>query len=371
MKFENYLVPEFISLVENINNQGFKVGVVGGTVRDFLLSREPSFDYDCELRLINSSCDLVTSFEALVFPDEIKVSKLPYKILRLEHSTFSCELSMPRIETFHEGFSHSNFSASFSNSLDYKESFKRRDFTINAMMYEFNGRWDFVDPFEGKDDLEKKKLKACSDDFSKDPVRFLRALRFSQTLGFKIDEEILAEFKRLNRDNISAHYLRQEALKTKAPITYAQELLKLIGTPLKIDEAKTIKKLEGNILDIKKHLSSVLFLEAETRKSLCDFFDYSIKIEKLYLPLQLGELKTLDLNCLIALDLKVRVINTIRELARLEPVYFNALFELGLIDLSLVEFRRFNSISVDLFGVENSEKRFVQLLKRVESYFGS
>jgi len=178
MKFEKYLESTFIYLLEQIHLQGFKIGLVGGTVRDFYLKAENKNDYDCELRLIDDAEDIHENFKLLNFDSIYEIEKLPYNIIRVIHPKFTCELSLPRKEKFIEEFSHSNFEAEFFNEVDYNVAFQRRDFTINAMMFEWDGTWKFIDPLNGKKDLQNKVLRRCSDSFFHDPVRFLRALRF-------------------------------------------------------------------------------------------------------------------------------------------------------------------------------------------------
>jgi tRNA nucleotidyltransferase/poly(A) polymerase len=64
-----------------------------------------------------------------------------------------------------------------------------RDFTINAIAQPLEGG-DYVDPFDGRGDLERKTLRAVSPAiFQDDPLRLLRAVRFEDELGFSLDRE--------------------------------------------------------------------------------------------------------------------------------------------------------------------------------------
>ena len=66
----------------------------------------------------------------------------------------------------------------------------RRDFTINAMAVPLNGRsfGKLVDPFNGRDDLEKRLVRVLHDrSFIDDPTRLFRAVRFEQRLGFRLE----------------------------------------------------------------------------------------------------------------------------------------------------------------------------------------
>jgi hypothetical protein len=371
MKFEDYLIPEFITLIEQIHNQGFKIGLVGGTVRDFFLNNKKSLDYDCELRLLNADGDINKTFSKLQFDKNLIVTQLPYNILRIEHEQYTCELSMPRVEEFNDEFSHSNFTAVFTNNLDYTESSKRRDFSINAMMYEFNGEWQFIDPCNGKEDLENRILRPCSEDFYKDPVRYLRAIRFARNLDFFIVDEILDAMEEIDPDAFSSHYLRQESLKTGKPVSYILDLLECLNYPVDSIYRDYLEEIEHDVEDLKKHLAGLLFLEPDFRDLIFEMFDYSLKTDTLCFPLEFNKIKKLNLNKLIQFDKDNHLMRTVKQLTSLNESYYNYIYDLNLVDIKFKEFHHLNSIPVNLDGIENFKKGYAQLSMRLERYFDS
>ena len=107
-----------------------------------------------------------------------------------------------------------------------EEDMERRDFTVNAMAIPLKGflkgrNETILDIFNGQKDLKSKKLLAVSDTaFSDDPIRILRGIRLSGTLGFTISS--LAK-KQIQRDAVH--------LKECAGERIREELLVILGLP--------------------------------------------------------------------------------------------------------------------------------------------
>ena len=95
----------------------------------------------------------------------------------------------------------------------------RRDFTVNSMALELTTKTpEFIDPFNGLEDLAKKVLRTPSkaeNSFSDDPLRMMRAARFASQLGFEIAPEVLQAIKDMagRISIISAERVRDEFTK--------------------------------------------------------------------------------------------------------------------------------------------------------------
>jgi len=112
----------------------------------------------------------------------------------------------------------------FATSLE--QDLKRRDFTINTMARKVIASGlskKIIDPFHGQEDLKNKILRTPFDPdetFSEDPLRMLRAARFSAQLGFEIEEET---YKAIERNKKRLKIISAERIQ--------EELLKLLSTP--------------------------------------------------------------------------------------------------------------------------------------------
>ncbi len=168
-------------LIYILHENGFKAYVVGGCVRDDLLGKNAG------------DVDITTSaapqqVESILQSENIKVVETGIK-----HGTVTAVLNGEpyEITTFRKDgdYKDSRRPETVDFVTDIKEDLSRRDFTINAMAY--NHSEGIVDLFGGRADLNNKIIRAVGNAdlrFKEDALRIMRALRFSSTLGFEIEE---------------------------------------------------------------------------------------------------------------------------------------------------------------------------------------
>lgn len=161
--------------------------VIGGYVRDFILDREKPKDID--IVAVGSGIDLANKVAHLLpYNPTVQIFKT-YGTAMLKFEDLEIEFVGARKESYVE---HSRNPKVDQGTL--KDDQNRRDFTINAMAISLNEN-DYgalLDPFEGISDLNKKIIRTPLDPditFSDDPLRMMRAIRFSSQLHFDIAKE--------------------------------------------------------------------------------------------------------------------------------------------------------------------------------------
>ena len=172
--------PKYI--MDTLFNNGFDAYIVGGCVRDSILGKEPS-DYDITT---NAKPEEIKKIFKRTIDTGIKhgtISVLFYE----NNKPLTYEVTTYRVDGEYHDSRHPD---NVYYVDDLREDLLRRDFTINAMAY--NYKRGLVDEFGGLVDLKKKIIKAVGDPlkrFKEDALRILRAIRFSANLGFTIDED--------------------------------------------------------------------------------------------------------------------------------------------------------------------------------------
>jgi poly(A) polymerase len=172
---------------------GYPVYLVGGYVRDRLLSRQSK---DVDVVCVGSGIALAQEVAAALRPlPRITVYKR-FGTAMIKHGEMEIEFVGARKESYRHD---SRKPAVEEGSLEDDQN--RRDFTINALAVSLNPE-DYgaiVDPFNGLDDLEKMILRTPLDPgktFSDDPLRMMRAIRFSTQLDFTIEPRTLEAISR-------------------------------------------------------------------------------------------------------------------------------------------------------------------------------
>jgi poly(A) polymerase len=116
--------------------------------------------------------------------------------------------------------------------LSIEEDLRHRDFTINAMAMPLQGlNAALIDPLQGRADLHRRVIRACGRSaFDDDPLRLMRAIRFSAELAFSIDEKTWKDLcVKAPLLNIAAsERIRDELFRILATPSCTPYLLKLV-----------------------------------------------------------------------------------------------------------------------------------------------
>ena len=175
-----------ISIVQRLRQQGYEAYFAGGCVRDMLLNKTPQ-DYDITTsarpedvqRLFPDTIPVGAQFGVIL----VLVDGHPFEVASFRHDG-------PYLDGRHP--SHVRY-----GSLE--EDVRRRDFTINGMIYDpIADR--VIDLVEGRQDLEQCRIRSIGDAerrFEEDRLRMIRAVRFAASLNFTIEDSTFAAVQRL------------------------------------------------------------------------------------------------------------------------------------------------------------------------------
>lgn len=228
-KFYSLLPHFFLSIKDELLRRGYTPTIVGGVVRDYFLTGKIGHDWDIELSHETLAWSAGEWKELGKMLSQFgRVTYLPYEVIRMDVGNHQLEFSPPRIEKFNENWQsggHKNFIVDFDYKLPFSHAVKRRDFTINSMGIRVKDKdVELIDPLEGLRHLREKILHFSGPDFEKDPVRFLRAIRFSVKLKFSFSNELEEVLKRMPV-MVTPSYLWGEMKKSMDPLGFYLSLL--------------------------------------------------------------------------------------------------------------------------------------------------
>ena len=135
-----------------------------------------------------------------------------------------------------------------------EQDLSRRDFTINSMAMNING--NIIDPFNGKEDLINRLVKAVGDPdkrFEEDQLRALRAIRFATVLDFYIDPQTFNSIKKVKLTKVSNERIRDELSKILESPNRSRGLSLLDESNLLIQILPEISNMKGVSQDERYH----------------------------------------------------------------------------------------------------------------------
>jgi len=190
-----------ICILKKLNDNGFESYIVGGYPRDKYLGIM-STDIDI--------CTSATPHDVASLFSDVDITNSSYGSVRIKYNgyvyevtTFRCDKSMMDGNRYYDVI--------YVDTL--KEDLFRRDFVINTLCIDYNG--EYVDCLGAIHDIENRLIHTVKDasvSFKEDPLRMLRAIRFSTVLSFDLCDEIcnaIYEFKE-NLTKLSKTRIKKE-----------------------------------------------------------------------------------------------------------------------------------------------------------------
>lgn len=184
---KNRIDADALKVIKRLSENGYAAYLVGGAVRDLLIDRYPK-DFD-----------IVTAAK----PNEIKKlfrnARVIGRRFRLVHVHFTgkiIEVSTFRALRDAEVDNPEQYDNNIYGTME--EDVHRRDFSINALYYDPISE-DLFDFVEGYGDIKKMRMRSLiplNNTFIEDPVRMLRAVKYSAQLGFRIPFRIRRSIKK-------------------------------------------------------------------------------------------------------------------------------------------------------------------------------
>lgn len=208
---EHTLPSQVSEIYKKFNHAGFQIFLVGGFLRNMLLGKNsPDMDFTTNA----TPEQILHLFPEGFYDNQFGTVGVP---VQTEQGEQIVEITTFRTEREYSDFRHPS-KVAWGKTIE--EDLKRRDFTINAIALNLYTH-TLIDPMKGKEDLEKKIIKAVGNPkkrFKEDALRLMRAIRFATQLEFTIDPgtwEAVLEDAPLIR-NIASERIRDELVKILA-----------------------------------------------------------------------------------------------------------------------------------------------------------
>ena len=195
-KKEHKIDPELISknavwVVDRLKSVGYDAYIVGGAVRDLLSGREPK-DFDVVTDATPSQVRRIFR-NSRVIGRRFRLVHIYFSDMIIETSTFRADPTEEREEIM---IRRDNEYGTIEDDVTH------RDFGFNALYYDpvTEVILDYVDGYEDIHNGIIKTLKKENISFLEDPVRMLRAVKYSTLLGFTLPEDMIRNIKKYAKE---------------------------------------------------------------------------------------------------------------------------------------------------------------------------
>lgn len=225
--------------------------LVGGSIRNLLLNI-PIKDIDLATDCLPQDIQLIAESNNLRYiPTGIEhgTSTIIYKGIPIEITTFRID------KTCYGRKADVQFVCTIQLDLS------RRDFAMNAIAMNLYGH--IIDPFNGKEDLKNRLIKAVGDPdqrFEEDQLRALRAIRFATVLDFYIETNTFNSIKKVKLTKVSNERIRDELSKILESPNRARGLSLLDKSNLLIQILPEVSNLKGVLQDERYHPEKDTFI---------------------------------------------------------------------------------------------------------------
>ncbi len=203
-------IPKAVrDLADRCATEGGRAFLVGGGVRDHLMGRA-FHDWDIEVYGID-----VDRLGAMLrgYGNVNAVGK-SFGVYKLRPRGWATELpeidvAVPRRDS-KVGPGHKGIAVQGDPMMSNREATRRRDLTINAMLYDIVDH-EIIDLWGGREDLSSKVLRAVDEHtFLEDPLRALRVVQFAARLGFSVDPNLVDLCRRADLHELPAERVQAE-----------------------------------------------------------------------------------------------------------------------------------------------------------------
>ena len=235
---------------------------VGGCVRDLLINKEVS------------DIDFATSLNPEKVKKKLNASNISYNDNFKNYGSIKIEINNQfyEVNTLRKDFDEDGRHSSVIFTQDWRQDALRRDFTINSIYCDLNGR--VYDPFKGIEDLKNGIIKFIGDPIKRIQQDHLRALRYFR---------FFIQFSKVNYDEyiISCINKNQDKIGNLSKFKLIDEFKKILltGKAYKLFQNSFVKDFYLSIYKGIKYLTRLEFYR--NKKVLSNDIDWVILLSLL------------------------------------------------------------------------------------------